>query len=159
MKRSKWPLLSALTALVVVLTGYALVRSAVPVIPDSEADIRKLGLGTTFTVVIALASDCASCAESMNAYKRFMALPVMDGHDRRLIVVSMDGVGPVSEFMGRYAFKPHKLTSGPYRFKEIAGVSEPGTILVLDANGTVRGRWVGRVTSLQEEEIIKALGT
>ena len=159
MKRSKWPLLSALTVLVMVMTGYVLIRSADPGIPDSEADIRKLGLGTASTVVIALTSDCASCAESMDAYKRLMALRVMDGHDRRLIVVSMDGVGPVSDFIGRYGFNPHKLTSGPYKFKEIAGVSEPGTILVLDADGTVRGKWVGRVTALKEEEIIKALGT
>lgn len=64
----------------------------------------------------------------------------------------------MSDFIGRYGFKPHKLTSGPYKFKEIAGVSEPGTILVLDAQGNQRGKWVGRLSPRQEEEIIKALG-
>ena len=157
MKRSKWPLLSALTIAVFLLTGYALVRSADPVIPESEADIRKLGLGSASTAVIAVTGDCSACVESVDFYKRLMALPAVDGQSRRVVVVAMDGAMPARRLFEPHGFKPHSLTSGPYKFKEIAGVSQPGTILVLDAAGNQRGKWVGPLTASQEQEVIRAM--
>lgn len=155
MKRLLW--LPFVTILVFLLTGFYLTKSATPDIPESEADLRKLGLGTRGTIVIALTSDCQTCEESMDFYKQLAALPAMDRKERRLIAVAMDGVIPVDNFISAHGFKPHALTSGPYKFREIAGVSEPGTLLLLDANGNQRGKWVGRLSESQREDIIRAV--
>lgn len=158
MKRSKWPLYSALTVLAFAFTGLFAWYRIVPAPLRQPYDVRELGLGTESTVVIAISSDCKVCVESIEFYKALTTLPGMDGKARKVVAVAMNGVWPVQDVVGPLGFKPHRLTSGPYMMRSLPGVSEPGTVLVLDAQGNQRGKWVGRLSPRQEEEIIKALG-
>ncbi len=79
MTRSKWPLYSAITSIIFVLTGVVLWKMLVPASSLEPYDIRQLGLGTQRTLVIAMSTDCKPCLESMEFYKSLMLLPAADG--------------------------------------------------------------------------------
>lgn len=156
MKRSQWPLYSAVTLIVFLLTGFVVFKMAVgPELPPYE--IKSVGLGTRSTVVIAISSDCSACEQSIEFYKRLMELPLMDGTSRRLVVVAMNGAVPVHEMVTQKGLKPHRLTSGPYMRRTLPGVSQPGTILLLDADGNQRGKWVAPLSPEQEQQVIRAV--
>lgn len=157
MNRLKWPIYGALPVLAAVLTGAGFSLYAFRAPLTEPYDIKELGLGTRATVVIAMSTSCQSCVESMEFYKSLLALPEMDGKAGRVIGVAMDGVWPMHEIIAAEGFKPHRLTSGPYMTQSLPGVSQPGTILLLDADGRQRGRWVGRLTDAEQEELIAAL--
>jgi hypothetical protein len=86
-----------------------------------------------------------------------MQLPEVDGTARRVVVVAMNGVVPVSRMVESHGFKPHRLTSGPYSVRSLPGVSEPGTVLLLDAEGRQVGKWAGTLSDVQQREIVAAI--
>lgn len=159
MTRSRWPLYSALTVAVFVLTGVLLWRAIVPeeLRNPSPFDVRTLGLGTKATLVATVGTDCASCMDSIDFYKQLMALDEMDGTERRLVVVSTNGVGPVASALDVRGFKPHHLTSGPGMGQSVPGAPEPGVLLLLDASGAQKGRWRGPLTPAAQQEILDAV--
>lgn len=139
MTRSRWPLYSVLTVAVIVLTGVVLWRAVVPdqLRNPPAYDVRDLGLGAKATLVATMSTECESCAASIDFYKQVMGMTEMDGVERRLIVVSMDGV-----------------RAGDW---PLAGAPEPGVLLLLDANGVQKGRWAGQLSSAQQREVIDAI--
>lgn len=157
MKRSLWPLYSALVVATFLFVGIGIWRTAVPGPLGPPYDPKTLGLGTEATIVIAMSTTCTSCIESMEAYKRLTALPGMDGKGRRVVAVAMDGVWPLKDLADPLGFKPHRLTSGPYPRTHLPGVSEAGSVLLLDRDGKARGKWVGRLSADMERNIVSAL--
>jgi hypothetical protein len=157
MKRLQLPLYTIVIVTIVVLTGAVLGRMFVLLPPMDPYDITTLELGTQSTVVIAMSSDCTACRDSMAFYKSLMQLPEVDGTERRVVVVAMDGNLPVSEMVESHGFRPHRLTSGPYSVRSLPGVSEPGTVLLLDPDGQQIGKWVGPHSEAQQREIVAAI--
>jgi hypothetical protein len=104
-----------------------------------------------------MSTDCKGCIDSMEFYKSLMELPEVDGRARRVVTVAMDGVVPLSDIVAPLGFKPHRLTSGPYMFRSLPGVSEPGTVLLLDAEGAQIGKWTGALSETQKSEIVAAI--
>jgi hypothetical protein len=156
MTRSKWPLYTALTMTIFVLTGVVLWKVLVPAPLREPYDIKGLGLGSHRTLVITMSTDCKACLDSMDFYKSLMTLPQADGTERKVIGVAMDGVAPMSEIVTPLGFKPHRLTSGPYMFRALPGVSAPATILLLDADGRQLSKWVGTLSETEKQQIIDA---
>jgi hypothetical protein len=156
MARSKWPLFAALTVAAFLMSGVAVWKVIVPAPLRQPYDIKGLGLGTQSTLVITLSTDCKACLESMEFYKSLMRLPSADGTARRIVAVAMDGVAPVAEIVDPAGFKPHRLTSGPYMFRSLPGVSKPGSVLLLDSDGRQLRKWVGALSAAQQQEIVRA---
>ena len=159
MSRSRWPLYAVLTVAVFILTGVLLWRAIVPEElrnPD-PFDVRTLGLGIRATLVATMGTDCESCTASIDFYKHLMTLDEMDGAERKLIVVSTNGVVPLTAALEPRGFKPHRLTSGPGMGQNVPGAPEPGVLLLFDANGVQKRRWTGRLTDAQEQEVIDAV--
>ena len=158
MTRSRWPLFSMLTVAVFVLTGVALWQAAVPseLRNPRPFDVRTLGLGSKATLVATMSTDCESCAASVEFYKQLMGMAEMDGVERRLVVVSMNGVAPLAQALEPQGFKPHRLTSGPQR-GQLPGAANPGVLLLLDADGAQVGRWAGALSAAQQREVISAI--
>ena len=159
MNRSRWPLYAVLTVAVFILTGALLWRAIVPedLRNPGPFDVRTLGLGTKATIVATVGTDCDSCMESIDFYTQLMALEEMNGTERRLVVVSTNGVGPVASVFEPRGFQPHHLTSGPGMGQSVPGARDAGVLLLLDAEGVQKGRWVGPLTSEQRQEIIDAV--
>lgn len=158
MTRSRWPLFSMLTAAIFVLTGVALWQATVPaeLRNPKPFDVRTLGLGSKATLVATMSTDCESCVASVEFYKQLMGMTEMDGVERRLVVVSMNGVAPLAQAIEPRGFKPHRLTSGPQRGK-LPGAPEPGILLLLDGSGAQQGRWAGQLSQDQQREVIEAI--
>ncbi len=158
MTRSRWPLYSVLAVAAIGLTGGVLWRAAVPeqLRNPPPYDVRDLGLGAKATLVATMSTECESCAASIDFYKQLMEMREMDGVERRLVVVSMNGVVPLAEAIEPRGFKPHRLTSGP-GMGRLPGAPEPGILLLLDADGAQKGRWTGQLTTAQQREVIEAL--
>lgn len=159
MTRSRWPLYSFITVAVILLTGVVLWRASIPAELRNPGpfDMHKLGLGSRATLVATMSTDCESCSASIDFYKQLMGMQEMDGVERRLVVVSMNGVVPLAEAIEPRGFKPHRLTSGPGMGQRMPGAPEPGILLLLDANGAQKGRWTGQLTTAQQREVIEAL--
>lgn len=159
MTRSRWPLYSVLTVAIIVLTGVVLWRAMVPEDLRNPApfDVRTLGLGSRATLVATMSTDCESCAASVEFYRQLMAMPEMDGVERRLVVVSMNGVVPLADAIEPRGFTPHRLTSGPGMRQSVPGAPEPGVLLLLDASGAQKGRWAGELNAAQQQEVIDAI--
>jgi hypothetical protein len=58
-------------------------------------------------------------------YKRMSSANDMDGMAKRLIVLSIDGVEPVSSVLAAAGFKPHALISYP-RASKLRELSDEG---------------------------------
>jgi hypothetical protein len=86
-----------------------------------------------------------------------MQLPEVDGTARRVVVVAMDAGPAVAQVVESHGFKPHRLTSGPYSVRSLPGVSEPGTVLLLDPEGRQVGKWAGALSDVQQREIVAAI--
>ena len=159
MIRSRWPLYSFVTVAVILLTGVVLWRATISEELRNPApfDVRDLGLGSRATLVATMGTDCESCTASIDFYKHLMTLDEMDGAERKLIVVSTNGVVPLAAAIEPRGFKPHRLTSGPGMGQNVPGAPGPGILLLLDANGTQRGKWEGPLTPAQQQEVIDAL--
>lgn len=99
------PGMSCLMAVAVATLVALFVPASATLVPQQDGnplagsyDIKRLGLGTRATVVVAFAADdCKACAEAIPFYKTLLKVPGMDGSTRRLIVVAMDGVWPVKD--------------------------------------------------------------
>lgn len=159
MTRSRWPLYSVATVGIIVLTGVMLWRMTIPAELRDRGpyDVRELGLGSKATLVATMATDCESCTASVDFYKQLMAMTEMDGVERRLIVVSMNGVVPLAQAIEPRGFTPHRLTSGPGMGQSLPGAAEPGVLLLFDATGVQKGRWTGELSPAQQREIIEAI--
>ena len=121
-------------------------------------DMKRLGLGTEATVVVAFAAEqCAPCRQAIPFYKRLLALPRMDGNALRLIVVATDGLWPVKDVLDSQRFEPHRLNSGPYPARRLPGVSGTPALLLLDRAGKVVRVWEGPLSGAQQQEIIDAI--
>jgi hypothetical protein len=139
MTRSRWPLYSVLTVGIIVLTGVAVWWAVLPhqLRNPKPFDVRSLGLGSKATLVATMSTDCESCVASIDFYKQLMAMSEMDGVERRLVVVSMNGVVPFADAIEPRGFKPHALTSGPGMRQSLPGARWPGVLLLLDAGGAL----------------------
>ncbi len=159
MIRSRWPLYSFVTAAVILLTGVALWRATISEELRNPApfDVRDLGLGSRATLVATMGTDCETCTAAIDFYKHLMTLDEMDGVERRLVVVSMNGAAPLWDMIEPRGFKPHRLTSGPGMGQSVPGASAPGVLLLLDADGVQKERWTGPLTPVQQQEIIDAV--
>jgi hypothetical protein len=115
---------------------------------------ENVGLGKISTVLLVLAPDCQACIDSMPFYRTLLALPKMDGVERRLVVLAQKGVIPVDRMLRAHRFEPHKLTSGPAATHDVTDVP---TVIVLDAKGVRLGAWAGRLTAGQEKAVVDAV--
>jgi hypothetical protein len=117
---------------------------------------RSVGLGKEATVLLVLSPDCDVCEESMPFYRTLLAQPRMDGKARRLVVLTQGGLVPVQKVLEKHSFRPHGLTSGPAAVREVPDVP---TVVVLNGFGKRLGTWAGRLTVIQQTEILQALGS
>jgi hypothetical protein len=153
---------SAIRFMLIVTTAL----TAVPSVPHAIAltfqdppefhDIKNYGLGSHRTVVIAFGSKCEPCKNSVPFYKQL--LTVMDSERTRMIVLSTDGVVPVHKVLVAAELKPHRLVSYP-RMSKLREISDDAPELtVLDASGKSLGTWRGRLSALEEAEVLKLIG-
>jgi hypothetical protein len=115
---------------------------------------KSVGLGKESTVLLVMSPDCTICVESMGFYKSLLAQPRMDGTARRFVVLTQGGMVPVEAVLKSNGLNPHRLTSGPASVRDVRDVP---TLVVLDASGKRRGTWVGRLTPIQEKEVLAAI--
>lgn len=153
-------MLTALVCLMLVAAEQA--KPPAPAAPANQPagiyDVKRLGLGTAFTVVVAFAAEnCAPCRQSIPFYKTLLSLPRMDGKAGRLVVVATDGVWPVKNILDPNKLEPHRLTSGPYPARRLPGVTAAPTVVLIDRTGTTVGKWEGPLSAGDQEAIVKAI--
>jgi hypothetical protein len=79
----------------------------------------------------------------------------MDGERTRMVILSTDGVVPVHKALVAAELKPHRLISYP-RMSKLREISDDAPELaVLDASGRSLGTWRGRLSALEEAEVLK----
>ena len=125
--------------------------------PPEYHDIRSYGLGNELTVVIAFGAECEACKESLPFYKRLLSANGMDGKRNRFVVLSTDGVAPVTVVLERAGFKPHAVISYPRQSKLRELSDQAPELVILDASGRPLRTWRGRLSSTQETEVLELL--
>jgi hypothetical protein len=118
-------------------------------------DFRTAGLGSERTVVVALAGDCQPCAESVQFYRTVMDVAGMDGARRRFLVLAKYYGRSARDLLERGGFRPHRLLSFPFtRYLDAPGLP---TLFVVDGDGKVIGRWIGKLNARQQSEVLQAV--
>ena len=130
----------------------AQVQSSVSPVPDPFSTV---GLGKEVTVLLVMAPSCTVCQAEIPFYKTLLELPRMDGTAKRLVVLGI-GIAPIRQELDSAKFRPHLLTSGPAATREI---TEFPTVIVLDAQGKRLGAWTGKLTEVQQKEIVAAISS
>lgn len=109
-------------------------------------------LGKSGTLVIAFSSQCPYCIASVPFYKKLSAIPRMDGLDFRMIVLAMDGLDPVTDYLASAGLAPHTVASFP-KARPLAIQGTP-TVLLLEGDGRLKDSWVGQLTPEAEASIL-----
>ena len=135
-------------ATLVALLGVQVQRQADPL-------TSGIDLGTDATVLVVMAWDCPPCLASLPFYKSLLALPGMDGQERRLVVLAQRGVVMMDIELKARQFKPHLVSSGPRATHDVPVLP---TVIVVGADGRRRGLWAGSLTPAQEKEVLAAVG-
>lgn len=119
-------------------------------------NIGSLKLGKESTVIVVFATTCEACLKALPFYKKLLALPGMDGVERRMNVMTTDGAVPGTKALDANGITPHHLSSYP-NYSAIDVPYVPSTVYVLNAAGQLIGKWTGALTVSNEEEIVAAL--
>src|SRR5687768_414674 len=85
---------SVAVSLLLVPAAAARAQTTTPQTGLEVPQIGSLKLGKASTVIIVFATDCKPCLQALPFYKKLMALPGMDGVERRMNMMTTDGALP-----------------------------------------------------------------
>ena len=120
---------------------------------------RNPWMGTSLTVIVFVEPACQPCMDSVGFYRRLAGMPALDGKAGRLVVMTTSGLWPVKRSLdeGAQPLKYHAIVTTPEdgRFRLI----DFPTVAVFDGASRPMGRWQGRLTSAQEQEVVAAVSS
>ena len=102
------------------------------------------------TLVLALSSSCHFCSESAPFYKRL----ILDKGSTRIVAVLPQPVEEAKGYLQRLGVSADEIRQLPLGDIGIRGTP---TLLLVDASGIVKERWVGRLPTEQEASVLSAL--
>lgn len=108
------------------------------------------------TLLMALREDCRFCKDSVPFYQRLTAAAEgTAGRAFQLTVVSTDAQPALSEYLTANGVEVDRIVN-----IRPGALKIPGTphLLLVDATGTVKRVWRGRLNATQEQEVLDALG-
>lgn len=102
------------------------------------------------TLLLAISSTCRYCTESSDFYKRLLKERV----DTRIVAVMPQEPTAAKQYLDKHAIPLNET-------KQLAlsalGVTGTPTLILVDTKGVVTGWWVGKLTSIQEAEVLAKL--
>ena len=115
---------------------------------DRIAETAQLKFDGKATVILNTASTCRYCTASMDFYKRLLATGV------RTVAVTPEPIEKNDTYLKEHGITPVAILS----------VSENGlkfrttpSLVVVNAQGIVKGAWHGKQSAAGEEEILRAI--
>ena len=103
------------------------------------------------SLVVALSTRCQTCLESLGFYRR-LAERAPAAFD--MVALFNDGTQDAERRLKALDLAPQYILNASF---ETLGIDVAPTILVLDGGGELLGRWPGKLNSLQQREVGRAL--
>lgn len=104
------------------------------------------------SIVLIVRSTCVFCTESMEFYRRLSSKRTAAGV--QIIAVAPESLGSLQRYLGNHAFEVDHLRELP---KSGYKVSATPTMILVDSNGKVMKSFQGKLSTEQEDEILKGL--
>lgn len=131
-------------------------RPAAPYPPGSQLPVRRAVTGDVRrTVILVLGTECHFCTASIPFYKRLMGLAEVDGTRGRVVIVSVSKVDDMVTYLSAHSLKYHSVIG--LRESDLRKIRITPSVVVVDADGTVKGSWAGVLTPQSEEAVMASL--
>jgi hypothetical protein len=104
------------------------------------------------TVALVVQSSCRFCADSMPFYRRLAKL--RSAGNVQLVAVSMEPADTLKDYVKKNEVDVDRV--GHLTGLEIPTTGTP-TLVVIGRDGTVRGSWLGRLSSSQESDVLRMI--
>lgn len=154
----------------VVIVGFLAIRERGPSAPEPEPRY-KVGdrlppvnglrpAGSSQTLFMFLNSECRFCTDSMPFYRRLAeeARKLHAGSKGiRLVAVSRESERTTRQYLAEHELPVDRVVEIPPTERRV-NVSGTPTLILADANSTVRAVWVGRLDAEREREVFSAIG-
>jgi hypothetical protein len=100
------------------------------------------------TLLLYARSTCRYCTDSMTFYKSV----ARDIHGYRFVVVGNEPIADMAAYLNSHDFHPSQLV------RDVANVSQVNgtpTLFLVDHDGKVIAKWLGKLNSDQEQEVLR----
>lgn len=105
------------------------------------------------TVLLALEKECKYCSESAEFYRR-LAAGVASQSNLRLIAVFSEKASAAEEYLQQLEVPIRELRNVSL---PSLGITSVPTLAILDQNGIVTDMWVGKLSPLEEKDLMSKL--
>lgn len=106
------------------------------------------------TLLLFLQQDCDICSESLPFYRRLIDT-FQEPTNVQLVLITPAQPGVADEFFKNAGLSFKTVLQGK---RGLLGVQLTPTLILADSTGTVRGSWIGQLSSDRETEIRTMLG-
>ncbi|HEU4833052.1 MAG TPA: hypothetical protein VFS90_01505 [Pyrinomonadaceae bacterium] len=106
------------------------------------------------TLLLALSAECGYCQDSLPFYRRLIDKQRKDGKNLAVVALFPDSETVVNEYKQRNSLEIRSVASvDPTTFR----VTGTPTVILVDAQGNVSDVWVGRLSAVDEQQVMTAL--
>jgi hypothetical protein len=106
------------------------------------------------TLLLSLSTECGYCQESLPFYRRLIDEQRKDGKNVALVALFRDSETDVNEYKRQNHLEVRSVANvDPSTFR----VTGTPTLILVDAEGNVSDVWVGRLSAVDEQQVITAL--
>jgi thioredoxin-related protein len=109
---------------------------------------------TARTVLLVVRSSCTFCSQSMPFYKRLAELRTKNGTSFHVVALTTEPIATGERYFSKNGISLDAVAS--YTDGEIRVRATP-TLIVVDRHGRVIRSWVGLLSGIEEEEVIKSV--
>lgn len=106
-------------------------------------------------LIVAMSTKCQYCTESIPFLNKLAEAQQRGNHQSAILAIFPDSEKEVSAYTQREQFK--MATAAPIDLKSFNVQGTP-TMILVDSTGKVLDFWVGKLTSDEQQEVIKILG-
>lgn len=102
------------------------------------------------TLLLVLSNTCHFCRESAPFYKQLVA----ESHSSHMIALFPQPVEEAEKYLKTMGVNVDEVRQADFGAMNIAGTP---TLILVNSDGAIIARWVGRLTSEKEREVVKNL--
>ncbi len=107
------------------------------------------------TLLIAMSTTCHYCSESLPFYKQLIkAQQQQSGRATHIVAVFPNSEGEVKQYVQRNQLNVDNVTDVNFKALNVSGTP---AMLLVDKNGKVVDFWFGKLSSDDEQQVIKAV--
>lgn len=108
------------------------------------------------TLVLVLSTHCPFCASSMPFYRRVVASAAKT-EDLRVVAVMQQDLKESAGYLRQHGIDPSTIGIHENRQLHLTVAATP-TVLLLDQTDRIVGMWVGSLSALDQEAIVRRIG-